>query len=139
MEHEGDGDTNCSWCTWNGPQKLGKGTGGIRNQKENRYHHSIVKNGKNTEESSGDQRELLPLKLQWKTTNQRLYEKIARNIQNILKSTKKTKCYILTDAMITDEWKTSLTKYLPLTLLQWFEKGYAGFACERELATEHKL
>ena len=32
--------------------------------------------------------------------------------------------------------KTSLTKYLPLTLLQGFEKGYSRFACERELVTE---
>ena len=35
--------------------------------------------------------------------------------------------------------KASLTKYLPLTLLQGFEKGYSRFACERELETEHKL
>ena len=35
--------------------------------------------------------------------------------------------------------KTSLTKYLPLTLLQGFEKGYSRFACEMELETEHKL
>ena len=34
---------------------------------------------------------------------------------------------------------TSLTKYLPLTLLQGFERGYSRFACERELETEHKL
>ena len=27
--------------------------------------------------------------------------------------------------------------YLPLTLLQGFEKGYSRFACERELETEH--
>ena len=33
--------------------------------------------------------------------------------------------------------KTSLWKYLPLTLLQGFEKGYSRFACERELETEH--
>ena len=33
--------------------------------------------------------------------------------------------------------KTSLTKYLPLTLLHGFEKGYSRFACERELETEH--
>ena len=26
MEHEGDGDTNCNWCTWNNPQKIGKET-----------------------------------------------------------------------------------------------------------------
>ena len=38
--------------------------------------------------------------------------------------------------MIKDEWKTSLIKYLPLTLLQGFEKGYSRFACERELETE---
>ena len=24
MEHESDSSTNCSWCTWNGPQSLGK-------------------------------------------------------------------------------------------------------------------
>ena len=35
--------------------------------------------------------------------------------------------------------KTSLTKYLPLTLLQGFEKGCSRFACERELETEQKL
>ena len=30
-------------------------------------------------------------------------------------------------------------KYLPLTLLQGFEKGYSRFVCERELETEQKL
>ena len=35
--------------------------------------------------------------------------------------------------------KTSLTKYLPLTLLQGFEKGYSRFTCERELENEQKL
>ena len=25
MEHEGDGDTTCNWCTSNKPQRLGKG------------------------------------------------------------------------------------------------------------------
>ena len=34
---------------------------------------------------------------------------------------------------------TSLQKYVPLTLLQGFEKGYSGFYCERELETEQKL
>ena len=24
MEYKGAGDTSCSWCTWNGPQKLEK-------------------------------------------------------------------------------------------------------------------
>ena len=32
--------------------------------------------------------------------------------------------------------KTSLEKYVPLILLQGFEKGYSGFYCERELETE---
>ena len=35
--------------------------------------------------------------------------------------------------------KTSLSIYLPLTLLQGFEKGYSRFSCEREMETEHKL
>ena len=24
VEHKGDGHTNCSWCTWNGPKTFGK-------------------------------------------------------------------------------------------------------------------
>ena len=35
MEHESDGDTNWSWCTWNGSQELGKKTGGIGDQRLN--------------------------------------------------------------------------------------------------------
>ena len=31
LEHQGDSDTNCRWCTWNDPQYLGKKTGGIGN------------------------------------------------------------------------------------------------------------
>ena len=56
-------------------------------------------------------------------------------------------CYMLLYSITTTQWwrrsdkyrrrKTSLTKYLPLTLLQGFEKGYSRFACERELETEH--
>ena len=45
--------------------------------------------------------------------------------------------WIHTDAMINRHRKTSLEKYLPLTLLQGFEKGYSRFACERELEIEH--
>ena len=45
-------------------------------------------------------------------------------------------CRIHTDAMNNRRRKTSLTKYLPLTLLQGFEKGYSKFVCERELETE---
>ena len=29
VEHETDGDTNCNWCTWNGPQRIGKRTGRV--------------------------------------------------------------------------------------------------------------
>ena len=35
--------------------------------------------------------------------------------------------------------KTSLTIFLPLSLLQGFEMGCSRFACERVLETEHKL
>ena len=28
-KHEGDGDTNCNWCTWNSLQGLGEGTVGL--------------------------------------------------------------------------------------------------------------
>ena len=30
MEHEGDGDTNCNWCTLNNPQRLDKGNGNLK-------------------------------------------------------------------------------------------------------------
>ena len=26
MQHEGGGDINCSWCTWNNPHSTDKGT-----------------------------------------------------------------------------------------------------------------
>ena len=26
MKHDGDCDTDCNWCTWNKPQRIGKGT-----------------------------------------------------------------------------------------------------------------
>ena len=45
LEHEGDGDTNCSGWTRNGPQRLGKETGRTGYQKKNQDHpdHSSVK------------------------------------------------------------------------------------------------
>ena len=43
------------------------------------------------------------------------------------------------DTIINRRRKTSLTKYVPLTSLQGFEKAYLRFACERELETEQKL
>ena len=35
VKHESDGDTYSSWCTWNGPQRLGKETRGIGDQRKN--------------------------------------------------------------------------------------------------------
>ena len=32
--HEGDGNTNCSWCTWNGHERLGKKTGIIGDKRK---------------------------------------------------------------------------------------------------------
>ena len=46
-EHESDGDISCSWCTWNGTQRLGKETIGTGNQRKNRdqLEHNIIKIG----------------------------------------------------------------------------------------------
>ena len=46
---------------------------------------------------------------------------------------------IITDAMTKTHAGKLLYKYIPLTLLQGFEKGYSSFASERVLETEHKL
>ena len=32
---ECNGDPKCSWCTWNGPQRPGKETGGTGDQRKN--------------------------------------------------------------------------------------------------------
>ena len=57
LEHEGDNDTNYNWCTWNDPQRIGKGTGRLGN-KTSGYHldYSIIKISQNTKKSSGDLR-----------------------------------------------------------------------------------
>ena len=56
IEHEDGGDTNCSWCTWNGPQRLVKETVGIGNKKKNQDHpdHSVVKIYKNIQKCPGN-------------------------------------------------------------------------------------
>ena len=56
MEHEGDGDTSCNWCTWNSPKRLGTGTGRFRNKRTSgdRPEYSIIKISQNTEKSPGD-------------------------------------------------------------------------------------
>ena len=47
VEQEGDSDSNCCWCTWNGPQKLRIKNEEIGNQRKNWDHpdHCIVKIG----------------------------------------------------------------------------------------------
>ena len=61
MEHESDGDIICGWHPWNNSQKIGKRTGRLGNKRTNRGHtnYSIIKNGQNSEESSGDLRRLV--------------------------------------------------------------------------------
>ena len=56
MEHEGDGDTNCNWYTWNNPPKRFEDLE-IKGQVET----NIIKIGQNTEKRPGD---LLSLILQ---------------------------------------------------------------------------
>ena len=58
MEHVGEGGTNCNWCIWNDPQKLGKGAkrfGNWRSSGANK-DDSIVEICCNTEKSPGDLR-----------------------------------------------------------------------------------
>ena len=38
VEHESGGNTICYWCSWNGSQGLGEGTGGIGNHWKNWDH-----------------------------------------------------------------------------------------------------
>ena len=51
MKHESDGDTNCTWCTRNGPLRLDNGAGRVRNRRQSRDHpnYSINEIGQNTE------------------------------------------------------------------------------------------
>ena len=81
MEHEGDGDTNCGWCTWNNPQRVDKGTRRHRNQRTSRDHpdYRIINIGQNTEKNPGDLKRLAvtqtpvenhQLTLVWKTLHE---------------------------------------------------------------------
>ena len=56
VEHEGDSDTNCIWCSWNSPQRLGKETGGTGDQRKNWDHPdcSTVKILKRLLKTEGD-------------------------------------------------------------------------------------
>ena len=55
MENVDDGDTNCFWYIWNGPQKIGKATGRVGSRRKNRDHpnYSIVEISPNTKMSPG--------------------------------------------------------------------------------------
>ena len=66
MEHEGGGDTNRNWWTWNDLPNIGKGTERLRNQRTSRDYpdFTISKIDKNTEINPGV---LLSLKHWWKT------------------------------------------------------------------------
>ena len=57
MEHEGDGDINCTWRTWNKTQRIGKG---LKDMEIRGDHpdYSITKIGQNAEESPGNLRRL---------------------------------------------------------------------------------
>ena len=72
------GDTNCGWCTWNDPQRIGKEPGRFENIRTRRDHpdYSIIMISQNTEESPGYLRRLSvsqtsvrnhQLTQQWKT------------------------------------------------------------------------
>ena len=56
MEHEGDGGTNCNWCAWSDPQRLGRD--GNRRMNKDHPNYWINKIGQNTEKSPGDLRSL---------------------------------------------------------------------------------
>ena len=57
MEHEGDGDTNYNWSTWNDPKNLGKGSGELRKGKMSRdyFNYILIEVSQNTEKSPGDE------------------------------------------------------------------------------------
>ena len=61
MEHECDGDTSCTWRTWNYPQRIFKGTGRLGNKRKSGNHpdYSIIKIDQNTEKSPRDLRILV--------------------------------------------------------------------------------
>ena len=51
----GDSNTNCNWCTWNNPQRIGKGAGRMRSQRTSGDHPPYMsKIGQNTEKSPGN-------------------------------------------------------------------------------------
>ena len=80
VENEGDGDTNCDKCTWNGPQRLRKRNGGDGNWRTNPDYpgYNIVKNGKNTEKSPGDLKRLAITQIPVKYHQRQLVGRISK-------------------------------------------------------------
>ena len=60
MECESQCDTNCNWCAWNDPERLGKRTGSGENWRKCRDYpnYSITKIGQNTKKGPGNLRGL---------------------------------------------------------------------------------
>ena len=60
MEHKGDSDTHWVCCTFNNPEKIGKGSGKPENKRANWDHpdYCIIKIGRNTERNTGDLKRL---------------------------------------------------------------------------------
>ena len=60
MEHEGDGETSCKWCTWDDTQRLCKRVRRVGNRRVTilRSNYSIVEVGQNTEKSPRDLKKL---------------------------------------------------------------------------------
>ena len=58
MEQEGEGETNCNWCTRNYPQNFEKEAGRVGNWRTRGDHlnYSIVEVGQNTEKCPRDPR-----------------------------------------------------------------------------------
>ena len=60
IEHEGDGNTDYNWCTWNNPQSFSKGTGRPENNRTREDHPNYIKAkiDENMEKSHGDLKRL---------------------------------------------------------------------------------
>ena len=60
MGHEGDGDANCSWCSRNNLQRIGKRTERRGNQRTSgdQPDYNIIKISQNTEKTPRDLRSL---------------------------------------------------------------------------------
>ena len=66
MEHESDGDTNCHWCARYSHQRIGTGTGGLRNKRTSEtIQATLLRSTRILRRVLVTWRVLLLLKLQW--------------------------------------------------------------------------